>query len=54
MLAFATERKNKVDLRLRPQMKVNYVQLFFTLIILECSHLDDILKGNNTPYVGMK
>ena len=43
VLVFATERKNNVDPCLRPQKKVNYVQLFFALIILEFSHLDDII-----------
>ena len=43
VLVFTTERKNNVDPRLRSQKKVNYVQLFFALIILEFSHLDDII-----------
>ena len=43
LLFFVTERKNNVDQRLRTQQKVNYVQLFFALIILEFNHLDDII-----------
>ena len=43
VLVFATERKNNVDPRLQSQNKVNYAQLLFALIILEFSHLDDII-----------
>ena len=52
VLVFATERKNNinVDPRLRSQKKVNYVQLFLALIILEFSHLDDII--NPSQYTG--
>ena len=43
VLVFATECKNNVEPHLRSQ-KVNYIQLFFALIILEFSHADDIIK----------